>query len=224
MSSDSKPSKTEDAGAEGAPAKKKMAGKTLVLFIALPVLLLGGGGAAAMVLLGGKDKPAAEGDAHAGDTKKASEKDAKGKDAKDDHGKDAKSKDAKGKDAKGKDASAGDVPAIDLGTLRIGEAGMPSYYTLPDVIVNLSSIEGTGSLLKLKLTLEASDASAFDALQPLMPRVLDQFQSFLREMRVEDLNGSASQVRLRLELLRRVNLAIAPGTVDAVLVEEMLVQ
>ena len=47
---------------------------------------------------------------------------------------------------------------------------------------------------------------------------------FLRELRADDLSGSAGAYRLRLELLRRVNLAIAPRRVDAVLIEEMLIQ
>ena len=36
--------------------------------------------------------------------------------------------------------------------------------------------------------------------------------------------GSAGTYQLRAEILRRVNLIAAPGTVDAVLIEEMLVQ
>jgi flagellar FliL protein len=41
---------------------------------------------------------------------------------------------------------------------------------------------------------------------------------------MEDIAGSAGYSRLQLELLKRVNLAIAPAQVDAVLIEEMLVQ
>ena len=76
MSKKDKPKKTEEPaadaagaeGAEGAPAKKKMAGKTLILFIVLPaVLVLGGGGAAAMMLLGGGGAAAAPAAAAAGD-------------------------------------------------------------------------------------------------------------------------------------------------------------
>jgi flagellar FliL protein len=43
-------------------------------------------------------------------------------------------------------------------------------------------------------------------------------------MRTDDLAGSAGAYRLRLELLRRVNLVIAPRHINAVLIEEMLVQ
>jgi flagellar protein FliL len=58
----------------------------------------------------------------------------------------------------------------------------------------------------------------------VMPVLTDQFQAFLRELRVDDISGSAGTYRLRMELLRRVNLALAPAQANAVLIEEMLVQ
>ena len=61
-------------------------------------------------------------------------------------------------------------------------------------------------------------------LQAEMPRLQDMFQGFLRELRPEDLAGSAGNFQLRAEILRRVNLVAAPGKVDAVLIEEMLVR
>jgi flagellar FliL protein len=54
--------------------------------------------------------------------------------------------------------------------------------------------------------------------------VTDEFNGFLRELRTDDLVGSAGAYRLRLELLRRVNLVIAPQQINSVLIEEMLVQ
>ena len=68
------------------------------------------------------------------------------------------------------------------------------------------------------------DATLAYNLQSEMPRMQDMFQSFLRELRPEDLAGSAGSFQLRAEILRRVNLIAAPGKVDAVLIEEMLVQ
>ena len=56
-----------------------------------------------------------------------------------------------------------------------------------------------------------------------MPRLQDMFQTFLRELRPEDLAGSEGTYQLRTELLRRVNLVIAPSKVNAVLIEEMLI-
>lgn len=189
--------KPEDGEGEAAPAKKKLAGKTLILFIVLPaLLLLGGGGAAGYFLF--MAKPAAH--AEAGE---------------DGHGKEKKKK----KEAKGGHGEAGAESAA----ITEGENGV-YYYAMPEMLVNITSGDGRPVYLKLKLTLEAPDEDVAYAIEPELPRVTDQFQAFLRELRVDDLSGSAGAQRLRMELLRRVNLALAPSQVNAVLIEEMLVQ
>lgn len=98
------------------------------------------------------------------------------------------------------------------------------FYEMPELLVNIRSEDGRASYLKLKVTLECDSEETILAIEPAMPRVMDRFQSFLRELRVEDLNGSLGSYRLRLELLRRVNLAVAPEQINAVLIEEMLIQ
>jgi flagellar FliL protein len=98
------------------------------------------------------------------------------------------------------------------------------FVALPEMLVNITNVDGRPAFLKLRLTLEAPDDETVAALTPQVPRVTDQFNGFLREMRTDDLSGSAGAYRLRLELLRRVNLVIAPAQINAVLIEEMLVQ
>ena len=122
----------------------------------------------------------------------------------------------KGKDEKGKkdDKAAGQV--------REGPDGV-LFYTLPDVVVNMQTADGRPTFLKLKLTLELPDQATVDALDPNMPRLQDMFQTFLRELRPEDLSGSQGSYQLRMEILRRVNLVIAPSKANAVLIEEMLI-
>jgi flagellar protein FliL len=97
------------------------------------------------------------------------------------------------------------------------------YYTLPDLVVNMQTADGKPTFLKLKLTLELPDDGAIEVLDPNMPRLQDMFQTFLRELRPEDLAGSQGSYQLRLEILRRVNLVVAPTKVNAVLIEEMLI-
>jgi flagellar FliL protein len=97
------------------------------------------------------------------------------------------------------------------------------FYTLPDIVVNMQTADGKSTFLKLKLTFELPDQDTADALTPNLPRLQDMFQTFLRELRPEDLNGSQGTYQLRVELLRRVNLVAAPAKVNAVLIEEMLV-
>ena len=61
-------------------------------------------------------------------------------------------------------------------------------------------------------------------MRTLSPRIIDNFQVYLRELRVEDLRGSAGIYRLREELLARVNNAVHPTKVKDVLFKDMLVQ
>ena len=97
------------------------------------------------------------------------------------------------------------------------------FYTLPDLVVNMQTADGRPSFLKLKLTLELPDHDTADILDPNMPRLQDMFQVFLRELRPEDLAGSQGGYQLRMEILRRVNMVIAPSRANSVLIEEMLV-
>ena len=195
----------ETADGEGAPAKKKLP----LLFIVIPAALvvLGGGGAAAFMMMQPKSATAEEGHEEKGG----------------DHGekKDAKKSEKKGGGDHGGGAAGEANPA--LGTIAEGPDGV-TFYTLPDLLVNIQSADGRPQYLKLKLTLEMQDADLAHHLQGEMPRMQDMFQGFLRELRPEDLAGSAGSFQLRAEILRRVNLIAAPGKVDAVLIEEMLVQ
>ena len=182
-----------------------------MLFIILPaVLVLGGGGAAAMMLLGGQpDEASADSGSHA--EKKPEKKPEK----KDEHG---------GGDHGAATASAG-AGDDEVGRLLDCEEGNPCYYAMPDLIVNLAAVDGQREQsLKLDLVLESSDPANFDVVPGSMPRLKDQLNTFLRELRVEDLNGSAGTYRLRRELLKRFNIVMAPAKIDAVLIEGMLIQ
>lgn len=104
-------------------------------------------------------------------------------------------------------------------------AAKPSVYMdMPEMVVNLSSREQRAQYLKIKVALEAKEQKALDALQPVMPRILDMFQVYLRELRGSDLDGSAGIFRLKEELLRRINLTIHPNRIDRVLFKEIIVQ
>ncbi len=196
----------ETEGAEGgdgeAAPKKKMSGKKLVLFIVLPaILVLGGGGAGAyMLFAGGGGEQHAEAQAGHDNAK-----------AKGGHG-----------GGRGEGEAGEPSPGPNGTTISYGEDVV--FVALPEILVNITGPDGRPAYLKLKLTLEAPDEAAVTALTEHVPRVTDQFNGFLRELRTDDLIGSAGAYRLRLELLRRVNLVIAPHQINAVLIEEMLVQ
>jgi len=187
------------AGGEGdeltidAAPKKKSPLKLMIVAGAAAVLVLGGGGGAAFFLM------APKGDHKAGDHKPAKKKKSGG-----DHGKSDKPAD--------KNAAV----------ITDGPNGVV-FYTLPDIVVNMQTPDGRPTFLKLKLTFELADGSVIEALEPARPRMKDMFQTFLRELRPEDLAGSQGSYQLRMEILRRVNLIVAPSKVNAVLIEEMLI-
>jgi flagellar protein FliL len=193
---------------DDAPKKKKLP----LLFIIAPValLVLGGGGAGAYFFLFAP-KPAAAEAGH-------------GEEKGGDHGAEKKGGDHGEKKGGGDHGGGGDAEADpSLGKIAEGPDGL-TFYTLPDMVVNIQAPDGRPTFLKLTLTLEMHDADLAHQLQGELPRMQDMFQGFLRELRPEDLAGSAGSYQLRAEILRRVNLIAAPGQVDAVLIEEMLVQ
>lgn len=100
-----------------------------------------------------------------------------------------------------------------------------AFMEIPDVVVNLA---GTGSertqYLKVRVVLEVAEQAVIAQIQPVMPRVMDAFQTYLRELRPTDLEGSAGLYRLKEELTRRVNAAIEPARINAVLFKELVVQ
>jgi flagellar FliL protein len=110
-----------------------------------------------------------------------------------------------------------------------GEAGPKmgvTFLDVRDLIVNLTPEPGQskGGYLKLKVALELKNGLVEEQVKPLLPRVEDTFQTYMRELRPSDIAGSAGLYRLREELLRRVNVAIHPAKAEAVLFKDVVVQ
>ena len=187
-------------GEEGEGGAKKKPPLMILIAAGVGALVIIVGGATAAILLMGGNKT----EAH-------------GKD-----GKDAKAEKPK-KDEK-KDDKKGGKDAKDKGPNPIsqGPDGMV-YYTIPDLVANIQSADGRPTYLKVKLALELKDESVAESIEPNMPRLTDMLQTFMRELRPEDLAGSQGNYELRLEFQRRVDLVIAPAKVNSVLIEEMLI-
>jgi flagellar FliL protein len=98
------------------------------------------------------------------------------------------------------------------------------FLDLPDMLVNLNTSSKRASFLKIKISLEVGSEEDIERLNAVMPRVIDNFHVYLRELRPEDLRGSAGLYRLREELLSRVQTAARPAEVEDVLFKEMLIQ
>lgn len=98
------------------------------------------------------------------------------------------------------------------------------FIDVPNMIVNLNSPARQPRFLKISLKIELEKATEQQAFEAIMPRVIDQFQNYLRELRLEDLRGSSGMYRMKIELLNRVR-AAAPGiAVRDVLFQEILIQ
>jgi len=117
----------------------------------------------------------------------------------------------KGKAVAGHDAAASPTAA-------------PAYVDLPEIIANLNAGARRNSYVKLHARLELAKPADDAALKAAMPRLQDLFQTYLREMRPEELQGAEGSYRLREELIARANIALAPLRVTDVLFTELLVQ
>ena len=104
------------------------------------------------------------------------------------------------------------------------EPAVTVFFDLPEMLVNLNTTGRRPNYLKMKVSLELEKEADIAQLRTLSPRIIDNFQVYLRELRVEDLRGSAGIYRLREELLARVNNAVHPTKVKDVLFKDMLVQ
>ncbi len=200
-------------GAEGEEGGKKSK-KMLFIIIGAVLLLLIGGGAAAYFMgfldpLLGK-KPAAEEVC-----------------TKDEHGVEtcapapAAEGEHEGAAAEGAEAN---VCTKDKHGKEVCAPPGAQFLKIPDMIVNLNSDDGTPRYLRLSVQLEFKNAHDMGEVEKVLPRVVDQFQTYLRELRVKDLRGSAGIYRLQMELLSRVNQASYPVEVQGVLFQEILIQ
>lgn len=104
------------------------------------------------------------------------------------------------------------------------EASKPVYYELPEFLVNLTAANNRASFLKMSVTMELRDKAAIAVVEANKPRILDAFNTYLRELRPEDVKGSAGIYRLRDELMARVNGTVEDGLVKNILFSEILVQ
>ena len=100
------------------------------------------------------------------------------------------------------------------------------FLDLREMLLNLSpdAAQDKAKFAKIRIALELKDAKVEAEVKPLMPRVEDALQVYMRELRASDLSGSVGLYRLREELLRRVNVAVYPAKVEAVLFKDLIVQ
>lgn len=114
-----------------------------------------------------------------------------------------------------------------IGLSHKEEAKLPDqiiYYNLPEMMVNLVPSGKKSFFLRIVVKFELPDAEAIKTLDLVKPRIIDAFQMYLRELRMDDIEGSAGLQRLREELLKRVNTVTAPVKIRDVLFDTLLIQ
>lgn len=120
--------------------------------------------------------------------------------------------------------SDGVLDGADEPVQAAAEPPSPAHYLgLDEMLVTLGG-GGKSSFLKMQVTLELEKATDEARIKAVMPRIVDKFHVFLRELRIEELQGSHGLYRVKEELLTRVNAAAHPTKVKDVLFQEMLVQ
>lgn len=192
----------DGAAAEGAEAAPSGGRKKLILIAVAAVVLLAGAGAGLYFsgILGGKDSGEETGaEAAAGEHGESKKAEAGG------HGKSSGHGGEKGK-------------------TKTASSSGAYFLQIPNMLVNLSTTDGPPRYLRLSVQLELANEADIQSVESVMPRVVDEFQTYLRELRVKDLRGSAGIYRLQMELLSRVNAAAYPTEVKDVLFQEILIQ
>jgi flagellar protein FliL len=138
-----------------------------------------------------------------------------------------------GKSATKAEAAHGEEASADEGhgegDAKEGEGGKEGegkgkFVDVPTVSVNLRSPDGSARFLKLHLMLVPGPKTTETALKDKLPIVLDAYQPFLRELRPEDLGGSAAVFRLKEELMVRATRVLGPGMVKEVLIQDLIQQ
>jgi flagellar protein FliL len=131
--------------------------------------------------------------------------------------------------SKGKAKPEAAAPAASSDQRQAGQPGQrrtSAFLDLPEMTVNLAAggAQDRQQFLRMKIALELGEQKIVPEIQPKLPVILDTFQVFMRELRPQDLEGSAGLYRLKEEMTRRVNVAVYPSRVDAILFKELMVQ
>lgn len=97
------------------------------------------------------------------------------------------------------------------------------FYDLGEIIVNLSNSSLKNYFLKIDLSISLANSNDEKVVINQLPVIKDSFQIFLRQLRVEDINGSGGAFYIKTELLKRLNKILYPTKVEDVLIKEIII-
>ncbi|TGX54189.1 flagellar basal body protein FliL [Sphingomonas gei] len=99
-----------------------------------------------------------------------------------------------------------------------------AYVDVPAMVVNLRSPDGASRFLKIHFMIVPGPKGTAESLKEKLPLILDAYQPFLRELRPEDLAGSAAVFRIKEEMLVRATEMTGPGMVKDILIQDLVQQ
>lgn len=99
------------------------------------------------------------------------------------------------------------------------------FVPMDDITVNLrKGVENNSTWLKIKVTLEVSDQNNYDLVILMMPKIVDIFQIYLKELRKNDLDGSFGIYKIKDEMMMRINSILYPGKIEGILFQDFIIQ
>lgn len=98
------------------------------------------------------------------------------------------------------------------------------FYKLDDITLNLNAEGPKSRFLKLGLTLVLLKEEDIVRIESRIPRIIDNVTAYMRELKPEEMTGSANFYRVRENLLMRVQVAVAPVKVTEILFSSVLIQ
>lgn len=98
------------------------------------------------------------------------------------------------------------------------------FVKIPDILVNLYTPGTQSHFLKMTITFEVDSDEDAKYVARYIPKIIDEFQIYLRDLRTIDLKGSEGIFRLKEQLMIRANNEIRPVQIKNILFHELLVQ
>jgi flagellar FliL protein len=113
---------------------------------------------------------------------------------------------------------------VDPSTPVVLAKAAPVYVDIPEIISNLNVPGKRPSYVKMHAKLELGSKADEAPVSAALPRIQDLFQTYIRDMRPEELRGSEGSYRLREELINRASVAASPAHVTDVLFLELIIE
>jgi flagellar FliL protein len=99
------------------------------------------------------------------------------------------------------------------------------FIPMEEITVNLrQGVENNTSWLKIRVTLEVHGKSNGELVKNMLPKIVDIFQTYLKELRKSDLDGSFGIYKIKDEMMLRINTILYPAKIEGILFQDFMMQ